>query len=261
LTIDYDKYYPWKYNSITREDLLQARYSATNVISGIIAAPDSRSALDIFKHFIKDFHIDTFTTGEIDTSNRKRTVYHSMEWPDRWRQYYFQSGMLEHDPLIEALPKNHAPFTWDELRARNGLTIAGTEALTKVAAEGWVDGLVVPMHRTATHFGLVSLVTMNHRLSQGEKTQLTAASVVLHDRLRRLLPVEGFRIPPAGLTPREIECIRLIAAGMSDITAGEALGIRGSTVHEHAERAKFKLDAKNRAELVALAVGFGIILA
>jgi DNA-binding CsgD family transcriptional regulator len=48
---------------------------------------------------------------------------------------------------------------------------------------------------------------------------------------------------------------------MSDIKAGEALGIRASTVHEHAERAKFKFEAKNRAELVALAVGFGIILA
>lgn len=240
---------------------MHARYSASEVIAGIISAGDSRSAIDIFKHFIEDFHIDTFTTSEIDTANRKRTVFHAMEWPDRWRQYYFQSGMLEHDPLIEALAANHAPFTWEELRARNGLTIAGTEALNKVAAEGWVDGLVVPLHRHATHFGLVSLVTLNHKLSQIEKTQLTAASVVLHDRLRRLLPVEGFRIPPAGLTPREIECIRLIAAGMSDIRAGKALGIRASAVHEHAERAKFKLDAKNRAELVALAIGFGIILA
>ena len=239
---------------------MHARYSATDVISGIIDCRDSRSAIEIFKRFIEDFHIDTFTTGEIDIANRKRTVFHAMEWPDRWRKYYFQSGMLEHDPLIEALATNHTPFTWEELRARNGLTIAGTEALNKVAAEGWVDGLVVPLHRSSTHFGLVSLVAMNHKLSPSQKSLLTAASVALHDRLRHLLPVEGFRIPPAGLTPREIECIRLIAAGMSDIRAGEALGIRGSTVHEHAERAKFKLDAKTRAELVALAIGFGIIL-
>jgi LuxR family transcriptional regulator, quorum-sensing system regulator BjaR1 len=174
---------------------LHARNSVTDVISGIIDAGDSRSAIDIFKRFIEDFSIDTFTSGEVDIANRRRNVFHAMEWPDRWRQYYFQSGLLEHDPLIEALATNHAPFTWEELRTRNGLTIAGTEALNKIATEGWVDGLVVPMHRAATHFGLVSLVTRDHKISQRDKTQLTAASVVLHNRLRRLLPVEGFRMP------------------------------------------------------------------
>ncbi|MGV3548885.1 helix-turn-helix transcriptional regulator [Rhizobium sp.] len=224
-----------------------------------MAAPDVDTIIACFRRFIKPFHIDTFTSGEIDTEVRRRNVFHAMEWPERWRSYYFQSALLEHDPLIGALPMMQTAFTWGELRTRRLLSLAGTEALNKVASEGWVDGLVVPLHRAGSHYGLISLVTLNHHITPVEKKHLEAVCVVFHERLRLLVPREGFRVPPAGLTPREIECITLIAGGLSDITAGEQLGIKASTVHEHAERAKMKLQARNRAELVALAVGFGII--
>ena len=220
---------------------------------------DSATVIDCFRRFVKPFHIDTFTSGEVDTAIRRRAVFHAMEWPERWRTYYFQSDLIVHDPLIEALPLMSGTFTWDELRARRALTVAGTEALNRIAAEGWTDGLVVPLHRGGTHYGLVSLVTLNHHISPAEKKHLTAACMVLHERLRQIVPKEGFRVPPAGLTPREIDCIKLIAEGLSDAKAAGRLGIRASTVHEHAERARTKLQARNRAELAALAVGYGII--
>ena len=238
---------------------MNSGYTLTDAIADMMAAVESSQIIASFRRFIKPFHIDTFTSGEIDTSTRRRNVFHAMEWPERWRAYYFQSGLLQHDPLLDALPLMGTTFTWDELRARRALTVAGTEALNKVAAEGWVDGLVVSLHRAGTHYGLVSLVALNHHITAIEKKHLEAVSLVFHERLRLLVPKEGFRLPPAGLTPREIDCIKLIAEGLSDIKAGERLGIRGSTVHEHAERAKMKLDARNRAELVALAVGYGII--
>lgn len=238
---------------------MNSGYTSTEAISDIMSAGSVDRIIDCFRRFIKPFHIDTFTSGEIDTVARRRVVFHAMEWPERWRNYYFQSGLLEHDPLIEALPHMGGTFTWAELRARRALTVAGTEALNKIAAEGWVDGLVVPLHRSGTHFGLISLVALNHHISPVEKKHLEAVCMVFHERLRLVVPKEGFRVPPAGLTPRELECIALIADGLSDITAGVQLGIKASTVHEHAERAKMKLQARNRAELVALAVGFGII--
>ena len=234
-------------------------YTSTDAICDIMKAGDTDRIIACFRRFIKPYHIDTFTSGEIDTVVRRRVVFHAMEWPDRWRSYYFQSGLLEHDPLIEALPLMDGAFTWQELRTRRALTVAGTEALNKIASEGWVDGFVVPLHRAGTHYGLISLVTLNHHISPVEKRHLEAVCLVFHERLRLIVPNEGFRVPPAGLTPREIDCIKLIAEGMSDIRAGEHLGIKGSTVHEHAERAKMKLQARNRAELVALSVGFGII--
>lgn len=238
---------------------LKSEYTATRTIVDIYNCTNSRAAIDCYGSYISQFNVDTFTSGEIDLDKRKRTVFHAMEWPDRWRTYYFQSGMLQHDPVVEALAGNDGAFTWNELRSRRGLSIAGTDALTRIAAEGWVDGLVVPLHRGGTHYGLVSLVAREHILEQSDKSELIAASLVFHERMRQLVPAEGFRVPPAGLTPREIECIALIAHGLSDIKAGEVLGIGGATVHEHTERAKRKLDAGNRAELVSLARSFAII--
>lgn len=239
--------------------MLHSGYTSTDAISDIASAVDANSIVACFRRFVEPLHIDTFTSGEIDTAVRRRAVFHAMEWPERWRSYYFQSGLIEHDPLIEALPLMAGSFTWDELRAKRALSLAGTEALNRVASEGWVDGLCVPLHRAGTHYGLISLVALNHHISQMEKRHLEAVCLTFHERLRHIVPKEGFRIPPAGLTPREIACIKLIAEGMSDIGAGQQLGIKGSTVHEHAERAKMKLQARNRAELVALAIGFGII--
>lgn len=238
---------------------MNLKYSATKAIVDIYNCATSRAAIDCFREYIAQFHIDTFTSGEIDIANRKRTVFHALEWPDRWRRFYFQSGMLEHDPLLEALGRMQGAFTWTELRSRRGLSMAGTDALMRVAAEGWIDGLVVPLHRGGTHYGLISLVTLNHILQPQQKADLTATSLVFHDRMRHLVPSEGFRMPPAGLTPREIDCLKLVAKGYSDLKAGETLGIGGATVHEHAERAKRKLDAGNRAELVSIAKSFAIL--
>lgn len=233
-------------------------YPETDAINDILTAFNTEAVLRSFRQFVAQFHIDTFTSGEVDTVHRKRTVFHAMEWPERWQKFYFQSGMIDHDPLIEALGRERQPFTWTELREKRALSLAGTEALAKVAAEGWTDGLVVPLPRGGSHFGLVSLVALHHTILPREKAMLTAVSVLFHDRMRSLVPGEGFRIPPCGLTPREIACVALIAQGLSDGRMGDALGISAATAHEHAERAKRKLDARNRAELSALAVSFGI---
>jgi len=238
---------------------VSTKYTATNAIVDIYNCENSQAIIACFRRFSLQYHIDTFSCGEIDLTNRKRMVFHAMEWPDRWRNYYFQSGMIDHDPVVGALDQQAGAFTWTELRGRRALSVAGTEALSKIAAEGWTDGLVVPLHRRGSHYGLVSLVVNKRILDKQQKTELTGVSLVFHDSMRHHVPRDGFRVPPAGLTPREIECVKLIAEGLSDLKAGEALGISGSTVHEHAERAKRKLDARNRAELVALATAFAII--
>ncbi|MBX9456028.1 MAG: autoinducer binding domain-containing protein [Rhizobium sp.] len=99
-------------------------YSSSAAISDIMQAKTSAGIIASFRRFADQYHIDTFTSGEIDTNIRRRAVFHAMEWPDRWRNYYFQSGLLERDPLIEALPLMDRAFTWDELRARRALSHA-----------------------------------------------------------------------------------------------------------------------------------------
>ena len=58
---------------------------------------------------------------------------------------------------------------------------------------------------------------------------------------------------PLGLSPREIEVLRLVAAGKSNREIAEALIISTNTVDRHVSHILAKIGAANRAEAAAYA--------
>jgi len=215
---------------------------------------------DLFRETIAPFGFDTFASGELDLADRARNVFYLIDWPDAWRRFYITSGMIERDPLVDALATHTEPFTWSELRADGSLSATVAKTLDKATAfGGWVEGLVVPVSRSGRKVGLVSLVGRYRGVAPEAKAFLSLISVVLHGHVRSLVSHKGFAAPPVGLTPREIECLTLVARGKSDREISQALSIAAATAHEHVENAKRKLKADSRAETVALAVSLGII--
>ena len=61
------------------------------------------------------------------------------------------------------------------------------------------------------------------------------------------------------LTTREVEVLELIAAGETSASAASALGLSESTVRTHVEKMLTKLDAGNRASLVAKGFRLGYL--
>jgi PAS domain S-box-containing protein len=61
------------------------------------------------------------------------------------------------------------------------------------------------------------------------------------------------------LTPREQESLRLVALGMTTISAAERLGISPETVRTHVRNAMNKLGARTRAQAIAVAMRDGEI--
>lgn len=62
-----------------------------------------------------------------------------------------------------------------------------------------------------------------------------------------------------GLTPREVEVVRLLAEGRTTAEIASDLGLGGGTVRSHVERARNKLEAPTRAALVARAIRGGYL--
>ena len=62
-----------------------------------------------------------------------------------------------------------------------------------------------------------------------------------------------------GLTPREIEVVRLIVAGQSDREIGGSLGISHGTARTHVSNVLNKLGVSNRAAAVAIAYQHGLV--
>lgn len=65
--------------------------------------------------------------------------------------------------------------------------------------------------------------------------------------------------PPGGLTPREIEVLRLVAAGHTNPEIAEKLVISIRTVETHRAAIHRKLNTSSRAEVVAFAREHGLI--
>ena len=86
----------------------------------------------------------------------------------------------------------------------------------------------------------------------------------LEARLERLtmrltpLPQSGRHGYPASLTPREVEVLRLVAAGRMNRQIAEELFISYNTVTVHVKNILGKTGAANRAELAAFAVRNGL---
>ncbi len=77
-----------------------------------------------------------------------------------------------------------------------------------------------------------------------------------------LEPAEDASAPaptlPDGLTPREAEVLRLIAAGMSNAEIGEALFVSNATVKTHVNRIFSKANLRDRAQAVRYAYRNGL---
>ncbi|MCZ7450984.1 autoinducer binding domain-containing protein [Agrobacterium rhizogenes] len=81
----------------------------------------------------------------------------------------------------------------------------------------------------------------------------------LHGKLLAEASQEDLATVAVRLTPREAECVRLCAEGMSDKQVAYALDRSISTVVMHLQSAMRKLGARNRAQAIARAAHYGIL--
>jgi LuxR family maltose regulon positive regulatory protein len=81
-----------------------------------------------------------------------------------------------------------------------------------------------------------------------------AASPVVDDR-KGLLD----RPAPGGLTPREVEILRLISTGLNNQAIAERLFISEHTVHRHVANLLAKLNASSRSAAVAQGGRLGLL--
>ncbi|HTP38133.1 MAG TPA: autoinducer binding domain-containing protein [Steroidobacteraceae bacterium] len=227
---------------------------------GQLAAQKSVVSLTrLFRAAVARFGIDTFACGELDLNHRQRSVFYVIDWPPAWREFYLKSRLIDHDPVIDTLSYRREPFTWSQLIHDRRFGKVGRAALRAAAAQGWLEGLVVPMPGRGGRVGLVSMTGSNAAFDAEGRSYLTLISFGFQLHVRALVAQQGFAAPPAGLSPREIECLRLVARGEPDLRVAAALGVARSTAHGFVESAKRRLQVHTRAEMIAVAVALGIV--
>jgi DNA-binding CsgD family transcriptional regulator/tetratricopeptide (TPR) repeat protein len=89
--------------------------------------------------------------------------------------------------------------------------------------------------------------------------QATAATDGITDALSVRLHMDESRAASLGLTPREMEVLRIICEGRTDREISERLYISERTVHVHVRRVLSKLGVSTRTQAAALALRQGIV--
>jgi DNA-binding CsgD family transcriptional regulator len=212
-----------------------------------------------FKKTVGQFGFDTFACSEVDLADRDLSVFFAIDWPERWRKFYISSGLVQRDPLLAHIGKRGKPFLWSDLGRDGEFAEIGREALRLLSDHGWTEGLVVPVKRGGTRYGLVSLVGNGRGIADGQPALLCLISEQFLSRVRSLVRPEDFPVKPAGLSAREVESLALVALGNSDAQIAEILGVAQSTAHSFVEGARKRLKATTRAQMIATAVSMGIV--
>jgi len=214
----------------------------------------------LFRNAIAPYQFDTFACGELDLKRKERHAFFVIDWPDDWRRFYLGNKIMDRDPVVDMLQRFQEPFTWGDIERLPDLSRSAREVIAMARAAGWTDGLVIPIRRGAKHrYGLVSLVGKGPVIDPETRAVLSLMGICFFDYVRSLVPECGFAAAPASLTPREMECVRLVAQGNSDRAIAKLLGISHPTAHEHVESAKRKLRAATRAEMIGVAASLAIV--
>ena len=84
------------------------------------------------------------------------------------------------------------------------------------------------------------------------------------EAVEAVLAAAGHRVArrregPAGLTPREVEVLRLLARGLSNKEIAQRLSISPKTVGNHADHIYAKIDAQSRAAAAFFAMQQGLL--
>ncbi len=159
---------------------------------------------------------------------------------------------FQNDPLFLRAMSDTAAIALSDVLSRDGLFSRHLESL---AAGG--NAFIVPVGRGAQARGFVVFAGPNLELTPVVRALLFISAYAalnrVFDGVAQTEPVADDAASHQ-LTAREIDCVRWLSAGLSNVEISLRLGISPRTVRFHIDNAKVKLGATSRIQLVLKAL-------
>ena len=165
------------------------------------------------------------------------------------------------DAVLATAAQCYAPFLWSDISRLTALTPAQNGFIDAAHAAGVGAAVTVPIHRArdADQGGSYSVFAgcFSFMMKTGIALPLSSLAAAHYVGALAFDAVENLRHAQSGgaprgphLTPRQRDCVVLVAQGKSDWEVGQLLGISESTVHKHIEDAKRRFAVSTRIQLV-----------
>ncbi len=228
--------------------------SVLEAIRTIQVAGTPDATLAALSAFIEGYGFDRIYLGQlVNPANVPlKDILYMSDWPDELKQRRRSQMAILHDPIAICALRSKRPFTWAEARAH--ASRLGRKVVDMVHDYGITDGMMFPMHALQSVSGGVSLGgSQRTDLSVTQVKELEIVCSTAYYHLEAMLGPFPYQ-KLAELTRRETECVQFAAAGKSNWEIAKILGIQEDTVKKTLNRAGTKLQAVNRAHIVATAI-------
>lgn len=173
-------------------------------------------------------------------------------YPAEWVAELIHDDLCRNDPVHLASRRAAAAFLWADLRSLIPLRREQTTILERSRHFGLGEGLTVPVNVPGEPSGSCSFA-MRRGKDLPHRRLLCAEIIGAHafSAARRLAGFPRHSERPH-LSRRELDCLRLVAAGKTDWEVSVILGISVETARQYVKRARAAYDAATRAQLVVL---------
>jgi len=188
--------------------------------------------------------------------------YAALTYSEAWVQEYLDRDYARVDPVVLGCYRGAAPLDWKELdwsrkSARNFLEEARAFGVA-------TQGFSIPIRGPAGQFAILTLnLTTDDTNWESFRTESGSDAILAaHFINEKALALEQTGDPGTliVLSPREVDALSNLAAGLSRAETAERLKISENTLRVYIESARFKLGASNTVHAVARALVQGQIV-
>lgn len=215
---------------------------------------------------IYDYTPVTFShTGELITPS----FFGMRDVPDDMSKLWSDSGFYQIDPVQQLALRSAKPFVWsyrpeDETVLGRILTDTHAPVVVYVRDSRITCGMTVPIHLPRGDCATVTGIRHDaergfDREAQEFLADFAILAHVLHESVEPLFGPGERASRAARLTPRERECVRFSAEGLSAKEVSLKIGRSEPTIQMHLNAAARKLDARNKAQLMARAAHYRLL--
>ncbi|MFN3259513.1 MAG: LuxR family transcriptional regulator [Pikeienuella sp.] len=184
-------------------------------------------------------------------------------YPVEWTERYQRKLYTHYDPVALLTRRSRMPFFWDGGAFLKSWRKDQRRVFHEARSFGIVCGYSIPIAGPSGDVGVFSLIAgraahLDHA-TRDEGARLYVAALQTHDRMARLVGDGQPQRPRPVLSPRELECLKWTAEGMTSDEIADRLSLSPATVNYHLNKAIRKLEASNRHHATVIAVRCGWI--
>ena len=236
------------------------------IVGALQAAPSPKKRFEVLAGALGRLGIDQINYGFFDPAAAgvaEAQVLFLSTMREGWLDYYYDRAMHLHDPHVVLVRQgNLMPYRW------GGTAVAAIEsrpvktAALEIEEAGIAAALCIPLASPFAPARPVAGMTLGSTLDEDEfrrllgdrSPQLVALTHLFHDLSLGALHREHLGASP--LSPREKECLQLIADGLKQDAVADRLTLSRPTVELHLANARRKMKARTLAQAVARALRF-----